>query len=104
MDDDDDEWDVEKGPLSPLDTLTLAKNRCTELLQIIKGEMETPNQTRKYMRKMLELADANFISITEAGSEAGHNGVSALDIHDVLGDLPRDSFGVIQELNQIVYN
>lgn len=101
---DDNEWDVEKeATLSPLDTLTLAKTRCVELLQIIKEQMETHNQNREYMRTMLELADANFISITEAAIEAGYS-VSALGIHDVLGDLPRDSFRVIQELNQIVYN
>ena len=100
----DDEWDVEEAFKSPLDTLTLAKNRCVELLQIIKEGMQLERQNIQYMRKMLELAHANFVSVTDARLSARSNGVSDRDIHALLGDLPLDALLVTQELNQIVYN
>jgi len=97
----DDEWDVEEAPLSPLDTLKLAKNRCVELLKLINGEIERAKQNIQYAREMLELADANFVSITDARDEARFSGVSDRDVHAVLGDLPRDSYAVIEELKKM---
>jgi hypothetical protein len=100
---DDDEWDVEEDFQSPLYNLTLAKNRCVNLIDTITVEMNKRHR-KEYMRKLLELADANFTRITNARRNASFKGVSDRDIHALLGDVPRDAFRVVEELDKIVYN
>ena len=100
---DDDEWDVEKAFQSPLHKLTLKKNRCVKLIDTINEAMKNKNHDKEYMRKLLQLADANFTRITNARLSARLNGVSDRDIHALLRDLPRDALRVAQELDKIVY-
>jgi hypothetical protein len=100
---DDDEWDVEKVFQSPLDRLTLVKTRCVKLISTIREEMKNKRHDKEFMKKMLHLADANFTRITNAHGNARFKGVSDRDIHALLGDVPRDAFRVVEELNEIVY-
>ena len=99
---DEDEWDVEKPFQSPLHNLTLAKNRCVDLIDTIREEMKNKAHRKEFMLKMLELADANFTRITDARLSARFQGVTDHDIHALLGDLPRDALRVVQELERIV--
>jgi hypothetical protein len=101
---DEDEWDVEKPFQSTLHNLTLAKNRCVELIDTIREEMKNKAHRKEFMLKMLELADANFTRITDARLSARFQGVTDHDIHALLGDVPRDALRVFQELEKVVYN
>jgi hypothetical protein len=97
------EWDVEKDFQSPLDRLTLAKNRCVKIIDTIREKMKNKGRGKEYMLKWLQRGDANFTRITNAHRNARFEGVSDRDIHALLGDVPRDALRVVQELNEIVY-